>query len=214
MHAELEGENIVAHTNNTGSMLGLLRPGSPLLLSPAANPARRLRWTAEAVGLESGSRFFWVGINTSVPNALLEILFRSSLLPWAAGYSRLRREAPCNESRLDGLMTGDGLPDLWVECKNVTLTEDGAAAFPDAPTERGAKHLRTLERLRREGGRSAMLYIIQRPDGECFRAADYVDPVYAEALVHAAAHGVEVHPLVVDVRDDGIYYGREIPFIA
>ncbi len=214
MHAELDGKEIIAHTNNTGSMLGLLRPSSPLLLSPAANPARRLKWTAEAVGMGSGRHFFWAGINTSVPNALLEALFRSSLLPWAAGYSRLRREAPCGESRLDGLMTGEGLPDLWVECKNVTLVEDGAAAFPDAPTERGAKHLRTLERLCGEGSRAAMLYIIQRPDGKCFRAADYVDPAYAEALSHAAGHGVEIHPVVAAVREDGIYYDRELPFFA
>ena len=212
VHALLDGRDVVAHTNNTGSMLGLLRPSAPLLLSPAQNPARRLKWTAEAVGMESGERFFWAGINTAVPNALLGELFRRELLPWAAGYSRLRREAACGESRIDGLITGEGLPDLWVECKNVTLVEDGAAAFPDAVTERGAKHLRTLERLCAEGSRAAMLYVIQRPDGKCFRAADYVDPAYAAALARAAGNGVEVHPLVVDVRGDGIYYGGEIPF--
>ncbi len=212
IHAELDGEEIIAHTNNTGSMLGLLRPSSPLLLSPSDNPKRRLKWTAEAVGMESGQRFFWVGINTAVPNALLEAMFRASLLPWAKGYSRLTREVSCGESRIDGLITGNSLPDLWVECKNVTLAEDGAAAFPDARTERGTKHLRTLERLCAEGSRTTMLYIIQRPDVSCFRAADYVDPQYAEALAHAAAHGVEVHPVIADVRDSGIYYGGEIPF--
>ncbi|HJD97765.1 MAG TPA: DNA/RNA nuclease SfsA [Mailhella massiliensis] len=204
---ELDGREVAAHTNNTGTMLGLLRPGSPVLLSPASNPARKLSWTVEALGLPDRGGFFWVGVNTSVPNRLLSALFESGLLPWAEGYTTLRREAVRGESRLDGVFRGEGLPDLWVECKNVTLVEDGAAAFPDAVTVRGAKHLRTLMEIRAAGERAAMLYIIQRPDGACFSAADYVDSAYAEALHEAVECGVEVYPVVVHIREDGIHYG-------
>ena len=192
--------------------MGLLRKGNPVLLSPSDRPERKLKWTLEAVGIGTEANFFWAGVNTLVPNRLLPALFQKGLLPWARGYSCLKREATCGESRIDGFLSGAGLPDLWVECKNVTLVEDGEAAFPDAVTVRGAKHLRTLERLCGQGMRAAMLYIVQRPDATCFRAAEYVDEGYAKALAHAAERGVEVHPVVVHVDENGIYYGGEIPF--
>ncbi|MBR3880526.1 MAG: DNA/RNA nuclease SfsA [Mailhella sp.] len=215
VHAELDGQEVLAHTNNTGTMLGLLRPGAPVLLSPAENPERKLKWTLEALGQSwPNGGMFWVGVNTSTPNHLLTALFHVGLLPWARGYTAIKREAVNGESRLDGLLTGPDKPALWVECKNVTLVEDCAAAFPDAVTSRGAKHLQTLMRLKAEGQRAAMLYIIQRPDGRCFRAADYIDPVYAEALTEAAQAGVEIYPVVVDVRMDGIYYSGTLPFIG
>ena len=210
--AELDGQEVLAHTNNTGTMLGLLRPGTPVLLSPAANPERKLKWTVEALGQGEGKGFFWVGVNTSMPNRLLTAFFEAGLLPWAEGYTSLKLEAVNGESRLDGLLTGAGLPDLWVECKNVTLVEDCEAAFPDAVTSRGAKHLQTLMRLKAEGSRAAMLYVVQRPDGKCFRAADYIDPAYAEALAEAVAAGVEVYPVVADVREEGIFYGGMLPY--
>ena len=214
---ELDARPIWAHTNNTGSMLGLLRPGSPVLLSPATNPARKLAWTVEALGL--GTRgvsapdardLFWVGVNTSVPNRFLSAAFTAGLLPWTEGYTELKREAVHAESRLDGLCTGpDRLP-LWIECKNVTLVEDGVAAFPDAVTERGAKHLGTLRRLVAEGCRAAMLYLVQRPDGHCFGQADYIDPAYAAALREALNCGVEAYAVVARVAPDGIFYDREL----
>ncbi|MBR5882925.1 MAG: DNA/RNA nuclease SfsA [Mailhella sp.] len=209
---ELDGQEVLAHTNNTGTMLGLLRPGAPVLLSPAANPERKLKWTVEALGQDCGRSSFWVGVNTSMPNRLLTAFFEAGLLPWAEGYTVLKREAVNGESRLDGLFTGQGLPDLWVECKNVTLVEDCEAAFPDAVTSRGAKHLQTLMRLKAEGTRAAMLYVIQRPDGKCFRAADYIDPTYAEALAEASAAGVEIYPVVANVSEKGISYGGILPY--
>ena len=209
---ELDGQEVLAHTNNTGTMLGLLRPGAPVLLSPAANPERKLKWTVEALGQGEGAAFFWVGVNTSMPNRLLSAFFEADLLPWAKGYTVLKREAVNGESRLDGRFTGPGMPDLWVECKNVTLVEDCEAAFPDAVTSRGAKHLQTLMRLKSEGARAAMLYVIQRPDGKCFRAADYIDPVYAEAFAEAVSAGVEIYPVVADVSEEGISYGGVLPY--
>lgn len=204
-------------------MLGLLLPGLPALLSPASNPARKLAWTLEALGLPKNGRFcspddpdsfFWVGVNTSVPNRFLERAFQAALLPWTAGYTSLRREAANGESRLDGLATGPGLPPLWIECKNVTLVEDDQAAFPDAVTDRGAKHLTTLRRLVSEGGRAAMLYLVQRPDGRCFGPADYIDPVYAEEYHRAREQGVEIYAMTADVTERGIDAGKPLPLTS
>ncbi len=214
-----DGE-VLAHTNNTGTMLGMLREGAPALFSPADNPARKLPWTLEALWAGGGYPAentlpagrtpwcgpggFWAGVNTSVPNNLLEAAFYAGKLPWAAGYTAFRRECRHGESRLDACLEGPGLPRLWVECKNVTLVEDGVALFPDAVSERALKHLDTLTELARDE-RAAMFYVIQRPDAHCFAPAECVDPAYAEGFRLAAASGVEIHPVVVDVTPEGLF---------
>lgn len=117
------GEEVRAHTNNTGSMLGLLRPGTLALLSPAANPSRTLKWTLEALALPgtplidsalalpgkpgSDELSQWVGVNTLTPNRLLEAAWKAGLLPEARAYAHFAREATTGESRLDALLTGE-----------------------------------------------------------------------------------------------------------
>ena len=180
VHVLIDGKPDVAHTNNTGSMIGLLRPGAPVLLSPAQNPERKLRWTLELVWCGDPAAYprggFWAGVNTSTPNRMLEAAFRAGKLPWAEGYTSFAREKVRGESRLDGLLEGPGMPRLWVECKNVTMSEDDVALFPDAVSERGLKHLGTLKGIVAAGERAAMFYCIQRPDACCFGPADMIDP--------------------------------------
>lgn len=225
----LDGIPCKAHTNNSGSMLGLTRPGSQLWLSPAASALRSTAWTLELVRLgapdvlvkDSGRDqgidpaadrdSFWVGVNTLTPNRLLKAAFYAGLLPWASGYTHLQPEAKRGQSRLDALMTGPGLPRLWVECKNVTMVEDCVAAFPDAASERAQKHLRELMDILRSGDRAAFFYCIQRPDGQCFGPADYVDPVYAALYHQALEAGVEVYPHLAPVSVAGIDIGPLLP---
>ena len=217
----LGGRNVWVHSNNSGSMLGLTQAGVPLLASPAASPARKLPYTQEAVWLAQRAvpplpggtagadgpapgRGFWVGVNTSVPNRMIEAAFHARRLDFAAGYTQCRREARRGESRLDACLTGPDLPPLWVECKNVTMVEDGVACFPDAATERGRKHLRELMDIVRCGERAAMFYLVQRPDGHCFGPADVVDPAYAALFYAALDAGVEVFPSRASVSPAGI----------
>lgn len=220
----LNGEELWVHSNNSGSMLGLTRPGSPVLASPATNPARKLKYTQECVWLPrtampsapGGTTLcdapgFWVGVNTSIPNRMLEAAFHAGRLDFARGYTSLVREAKRGQSRLDGLLTGPGLPPLWVECKNVTMMEDDAACFPDAASERGQKHLRELMDIVTQGERAAMLYLVQRPDGHCFAPADFIDPEYARLFYDALACGVEVYPYRALVDVTGIDLGPLIP---
>ncbi|WP_022662260.1 DNA/RNA nuclease SfsA [Paucidesulfovibrio longus] len=230
------GETLLAHTNNTGSMLGLLRPGAEVLLSPARNPDRKLRWTWELVRHQG----FWVGINTQTPNRMLRLAWEAGLLPEAEGYDGFRAEAKVGESRLDGLFVrgaggGSGVgpgrgalsgrksrkagleptdfapeDQLWVECKNVTMVEDEVALFPDAVTERGQKHLRELMALARTGARVALFFLVQRPDGKCFGPADMIDPAYAELLYRALDAGVEAWPYEAVATPRGIGLGRRL----
>ncbi len=129
-----------------------------------------------------GGSGFWAGVNTSVPNRMIEAAFLARRLGFAKGYTAIRREVRRGESRLDALLTGPSLPPLWVECKNVTLVEDGMACFPDAATVRGQKHLRELMDIVSSGERGAMFYLVQRPDGRCFGPID-VDTIVGRAEV-------------------------------
>ena len=222
----LNGEPLWVHSNNSGSMLGLTLPGCPVLASPAANPNRKLKYTQECVWLaqtatpenqgivplsRQSACGFWVGVNTSVPNRMLEAAFYAHRLHFAKGYTSLVREAKRGQSRLDGLLTGPGLPPLWVECKNVTMVEDDAACFPDAASERGQKHLRELMDIVAQGERAAMFYLVQRPDGHCFAPADFIDSDYARLFYEAKACGVEMYPYRALVRKEGIDLGGLIP---
>lgn len=205
------GESGFAHTNNSGSMLGLVRKGVPVLLSPAFGRGRKLPYTLELVGLPGGGPADWVGVNTLAPNRLLRAAFAAGKLPWARGYTGFQPEARRGQSRLDALLTGPGLPPLWVECKNVTMVEDDTAAFPDARTERGQKHLREMTAIALSGERAAFFYCVQRPDGHCFGPADYIDPLYAELFYEALEKGVEAHPHRVQASHEGLCLGLELP---
>lgn len=191
---EKNGTRIWAHTNNTGAMRGLQEAGMEALLSPARNPARKLAYTLERVRLKGlGGEDGWVGVNTSTPNQLLEAAFHARELDFALSYGHLRREARLGECRLDACMEGEGQKRLWVECKNVTLVEDGAAFFPDAASERGRRHLNKLMEIVKKGERAAMFYLVQRTDAQCFAPADFIDPLYARLFRQALSLGVEAY---------------------
>lgn len=185
------GEVVTAHCMNSGSMLGLINPGNPVWLSPAANLEAKLRWKWEIVEVEGVA----VGINTGHPNRLAAEAIAAGQIPELLGYRSIRREVKFGQenSRIDLLLDDHqaGLPPAYVEVKNVTLKEGKAAAFPDAVTARGAKHLRELAAMRAKGARAVMFYIAQRADCTHFSLAERIDPAYAEAFRAARAAGVE-----------------------
>jgi len=219
---DVEGDNgaFTAHTNNTGSMLGLLRPGTPVLLSVSANPARKLPHTLEMVWMSAFSGGFWVGVNTLTPNRLLAAAFRAGRIAAITGeaadasYDRLEPEPAFAGGRLDARISGPGRT-LLVETKNVTMVEDGVAMFPDAATERGRKHLVELMRVAREGRgtgtRAACLFLVQRPDGTCFGPADAVDPDYADLFRQALEAGVAMWACRAVCGPEGIGLGGRLP---
>lgn len=200
-----------AHSNNTGSMLGLLRPGRTVWLSRHDNPKRRFQHTLEAVLAPDFATIVPVGVNTLTPNRMLRAAVAARALPEALGHDGFAAEPGFEGGRLDALLSGpEG--NIWVETKNVTLVEDGLALFPDAPTERGRKHLRELTRLAREGrARAALFFLVQRPDGACFAPAGMIDPDYARLFAEAVAAGVEVWAWRGEVGPEGVRLGPRLP---
>ncbi len=203
-----DGAVVVAHCTNTGTMLQMAEPGSPVLLSPAKNPLRRTRWDWQLVMVNDR----WAGVNTTVPNLLLREGFETGLVPEFRGYSAIRMEAPYGAgSRVDALISGpEGL--FYVEAKNVTLVEEGCALFPDAVTVRGTKHLDELAAMVREGHRAAVFFLVQRMDAECVGTAAHIDPVYAARLAEVNAAGVEILPWRALVSPEGVFLDHPLPF--
>lgn len=218
---ETEKGIVWIHSNNSGSMLGLTRPGCLVLASRADNPRRKLHFTQEAVLLEETTTphaplkaGYWVGVDTGIPNRMLEAAFLAHRLPFAQDYTEIRREVPRGNSRLDACFTAAHLPPLWVECKNVTMVEDDVACFPDAVTLRGQKHLLELMDIVRDGARAAMFFLVQRPDGHCFGPADFIDLEYAKLYWQALLAGVEMYPYRASITPEGIDLGAVIPLQA
>lgn len=210
---DVEGDDgpFTAHANNTGSMLGLLRLGCLVGLSVSDNPARKLPHTLELVRLPDFRGDFWVGVNTLTPNRLFRLAFLAGAFPELAGYEAIRPEPAFAGGRLDFALAGPA-GEGFVECKNVTMVEDGAAMFPDAATERGRKHLVELTRLAREGkSLAALFFCVQRPDGDCFAPAAVVDPEYAALLAEAVAAGVHVLAYRAAASPAGVSLGERLP---
>lgn len=190
--AEIElagGERLIAHCPNTGSLLGCLAPGSRVWLRDSGNPARKLRFTWQAVRIGRA----WVNVDTALPNRVVAEAVSARRVSELAGYAGLRREVPYGRaSRIDLLLEDEARGTCHVEIKSTTLSENGAALFPDAVTSRGTKHLTELTRLARAGKRAVQFFFVSRADVELFRPADAIDPEYCRALRRAVAAGVEV----------------------
>ncbi len=199
---------ITAACSNTGSMRSCSDPGSRVCLSTSDNPNRKFKYTWELVQANNT----WVGINTLIPNKLVFRAIQKGQIAELAGYPNARKEVKYGaNSRIDILLS-DADKKCYVEVKNVTLVEDGIARFPDAVSERGAKHLNELMSMIDAGHRAVMFYLVQRGDAGLFRPADDIDPVYAETLRRAHQHGVEILVYAANVNIEEITLGKPLPF--
>ncbi len=217
---ELEdsGEVITASTPNTGSMMSLLEPGNRVWVSVSEDPKRKYRHRWELVEVNGPAGAAMVGINTSLPNRLAEEAIRAGVMEALRGFDAIRREVKFGEenSRADLVLEKAGELPVYVEVKNVTLSRRaGLAEFPDAVTQRGAKHLRELARVVQQGlGRAAMIYICQRSDAQACTLAQDIDPAYVEEWLKARAAGVETYALGCEVSPREVVAAREIPMIV
>lgn len=202
------GEQVTAHCPNTGSMLGLKAPGNRVWLSPADNPARKLAWTWEMVEADGVP----VGIHTGRANGLVREALDEGLIPELAGFSDCRAEARLSErSRTDLLLTFPSGP-CYVEVKSVTAAvTKGVGFFPDAVSDRAAKHVRELAEVVADGARAGVVFCVQRPDVSEVRPADHIDPVFSAALRQAARQGVELYALGANLSASEIRLLRSLP---
>ncbi|MEN5095131.1 DNA/RNA nuclease SfsA [Pseudomonas protegens] len=186
------GEQMTIHCPNTGSMFNCMVEGGQVWFSRSNDPKRKLPGTWEISETPQGRL---ACVNTGRANGLVEEALRAGLIKELNGFTGLKREVPYGQenSRIDFRLDYPDGP-AYVEVKSVTLGFDGCAvaAFPDAVTQRGAKHLRELASLAREGVRAVQLYCVNLSGIDAVRPAEEIDPGYAAALREAVAAGVEV----------------------
>lgn len=199
------GELVTAHTPNSGSMKGLTAPGNPVYVSHHPDPKRKLKYTWEIVKVGR----VWVGVNTHLPNHLVEEGIVQGVISELQGYEEIQREKKYGQnSRIDLLLkrpTKNGESEhCYVEVKNVTLVENDIALFPDAVTERGRKHLVELVEMVKQGHRAVMCFVLQRSDGKHVTPADAIDPEYGQTLRWAAQQGVEMLAYRARVKKEAI----------
>lgn len=208
---ELEtGGEVTAHCPNPGSMMGLSDPGLRVWLEPNDDPKKKLKygWRLAELGGDH-----WSGIDTAVPNRVVGEALAEGAVTELAAYRQVRPEVRYGtNSRVDFLLTGPGLPDTYVEVKNVHLRRDADwAEFPDSVTARGAKHLAELSEMVAQGHRSVMLYLVQRTDCARFRLARDLDPTYGAAFDAARAAGVEAICYDTRITRGGVWLNRALP---
>ncbi|CAM3095767.1 sugar fermentation stimulation protein SfsA [Pseudomonas floridensis] len=204
------GELMTIHCPNTGSMLNCMMPGGRVWFSRSNDPKRKLPGTWEISETPQG-RF--ACINTGRANTLVEEALRAGVISELAGFTALKREVAYGQekSRVDfRLQYPDGY--LYLEVKSVTLGFDDStvAAFPDAVTQRGARHLRELAALAREGVRSVLLYCVNLTGIESVRPAQEIDPAYALALKEAIEAGVEILAYGVQLDSEQVRIDRRL----
>ena len=204
------GEQLTIHCPNTGSMLNCMSEGCRVWFSRSQDPKRKLPGTWE-LGETPHGRL--ACINTARANALVEEALRGGVITELIGFTGLRREVRFGEenSRADFRLEFTSGP-AWIEVKSVTLgfADSTVAAFPDARTERGARHLRELAAQARAGVRAVQLYCVNLSGIEAVRAAQEIDPAYAAGLREARAAGVEVLAYGAEITPEAIRLVRRL----
>ena len=202
-----DGREIVAHVPNSGRLRELLHPGNPMLLAPA--PADTRRRTAYDLALVEVDGVL-VSVDARLPNALLQEAIEAGRLASFVGYERLAREIVFGDSRLDIMLSGEP-GRCYLEAKSVTLVRDGVAIFPDAPTRRGRKHLKSLISASKLGHRAAVAFVIQRRDAHAFSTNEDADPQFCQTLREAVRSGVEVYAYRCSVSSREIEVAAPVP---
>ena len=198
-HVQINGQTEICHVKNTGRCKELLSIGAEVWCEQATNPNRKTKY--DLITVKKGDRL--INMDSQAPNiAAGEWLAAGGLGP----VESIRPETFHGDSRYDFSFVKDGKT-CFLEVKGVTLENDGVCAFPDAPTDRGAKHLRGLTQAVKEGFGAYVLFVIQMADVKYLHPNDATDPEFGKALREAAENGVQVMAVDCQVTEDTMVIG-------
>ncbi len=204
-HVSIHGREEVCHVKNTGRCRELLVPGTAVWCQVAQNPLRKTKF--DLIAVQKGERL--INMDSQAPN----VATKEWLLAGGLGeIENLRPETVWEDSRFDFSFRKDG-KECFLEVKGVTLENDGVCAFPDAPTQRGARHLQGLARLAQLGYGAWVLFVIQMPDVKYLHPNDATDPAFGKALREAAQAGVKLVAMDCDVRSDAMVIRQKVPIL-
>lgn len=202
-HVQINGNDEVVHVKNTGRCRELLPAGAEVWCQKSNNPARKTRY--DLIAVRKGTRL--INMDSQAPNRAAEEWLLSGGL---GQIENLRPETVHGDSRFDFSFRKDGTL-CFLEVKGVTLETDGICAFPDAPTERGTKHLRGLTEAVKAGFGAYVLFVIQMRDVNYLHPNDETDPKFGTALREAVANGVQILAMDCEVTVDEMRIRNHVP---
>lgn len=204
----LEGRETGVHVANSGRLRELFVPGAEVWLKPAAAPGRKTAYDLALVRADGEL----VSADARLPNSLVAEAVVAGSLDWLGGPAKVTREATFGESRFDLLLENEaGL--RYIEVKSCTLVENGVGLFPDSPTARGAKHLKTLAEAVAVGHRSSVIFVVQRSDAHAFATNDDADSNLAVAFQDAVSRGVSAYAYSCRVTRQEVALDRQLPIV-
>lgn len=202
-HVEIDGQKEICHVKNTGRCRELLPAGAQVYCADCLSPARKTRY--DLIAAQKGNRL--INMDSQSPN----LAAKEWLLSGGLGeIESLKPETTFGDSRFDFSFIKDGTL-CFLEVKGVTLETDGICAFPDAPTQRGVKHLKELTQLKCKGYGAYILFVIQMEDVRYLHPNDVTDPAFGKALREAAGAGVEVLAYDCAVTPDSMTLQAPVP---
>ena len=205
-YVEIAGKKETVHVKNTGRCAELLTPNASVYVQRAENPDRKTQW--DLIGVKKGKRM--INMDSQIPNKVVEEWIKQgNLFPDAIV---IRPEKTYRKSRFD-LYVEEGDRKIFVEVKGVTLEENGIVKFPDAPTERGIKHIEELCEATKEGYEAYIFFVIQMKGVRYFTPNMETQPAFGEALKRAKEQGVHVLAYDCKVGKDSIEIGKEVPVL-
>ncbi len=199
-------EEMNVHIRDPGRLEEILYRGNEVLLRGVKKESRKTDFDIVAGRVQDN----WVLINSGYHRKITEKIFEDDAVNPIDNLISYKAEQMLGDSRIDFLLeTSDKR--IWLEVKGCTLTKDKKALFPDAPTERGRRHVEELNNVLEKGGYAALMVLVFRPDSKCFGPNRATDPDFAEAFDTALENGLDVHPLLLYYVDGSLYYRKEIP---
>lgn len=198
---------VLVHIHDPGRLQEILYPGNNVLLKYSTKKRRKTQWDIIAGKCDE----HWVFVHSGYHHKIGEWILKNQHVNPFGRLREIKAEVKQGHSRIDFVMESEQETQIWAEVKGCTLAEEGIALFPDAPTERGRRHLKTLIDLKQNGARTAVIMLVFRPDAKCFLPNHRTDPEFAHIFFDALNKGVEFYAFGFTYDNGEVYYRGRIP---
>lgn len=202
----LNGDEMKVHVPNTGRCREILVPGCTVFLRQEDNPSRKTAY--DLIAAYKGNTL--ICIDSHIPNKVVDEALKNKKIQGLEKYTNILREKTFGKSRFDFKLSTEGEEEYFLEVKGVTLEENGHSRFPDAPTERAARHLLELVEAKKQGYGAGVIFLIQLNDVSSFSPNDDTDKEFGKALRFANENGVDIFAYNCIVTEDGIEINEEV----
>ena len=208
-YVNLKGKEIVVHVPNTGRCKEILILGSKVLLREETNPSRKTLYDLIAVYKDNKI----INIDSQIPNKVVDEALKDKRIQQLVRYNIIQREKTFGKSRFDFKLSNNMGEEYYLEVKGVTFEVDGKTMFPDAPTQRGKKHLLELIEAKKMGFGTGVLFLIQMSNVDNFSPYDDMDGAFGDALRLAYKNGVDIFAYECEVGEDFITLNKSVEVI-